>query len=88
MLSPPPDSSSTCWGRGHPGAQGDRTHLAPSTSIQALWEQSGLPASLPRVPPAGHRCPSWSPSPHPLPPRSHSLDIIDPGEVEGRMLAA
>ena len=58
----------------HPATQGDRGPgpCLPSrggwmvdASIQALWEQSGLPASLPRMAPAGHRRPSWSPLPTP-----------------------
>lgn len=60
------DSNSTCqragppWGPGrpHPSCDIGRQGSGPSASIQALWEQSRLPASLPRVPPAGHRCPS------------------------------
>ena len=46
----------------------------------------------PCLPAQGAPCrpqmPLMVPLPPPLPPRSHSLDIIDPGEVEGRMLAA
>lgn len=77
--------------RGHPGETPPILRplsrgRAPPLPSRPFGSKAGSLPSCPGCPLQATDAPH-SPLPHPLPPRSHSLDIREPGEAEGGTLA-